>query len=111
MTEPIVTAFTPCARHPFRLSAVVVLASLATPGLASSPDAWQELWKKSEAACIKASGLREGKSNVLVDFDTSVMRIVEGRYPQPHMNNAMGTTYCLYDKKTGKTEIAEPSAP
>lgn len=85
--------------------------AFATPSFASSPDAWQELWKKSEAACIKASGLKQGKSNVLVDFEGAVMRIVEGRYPQPHMNNLPGTMYCLYDKKTGKTEISEPSAP
>lgn len=81
------------------------------PGRAATPDAWAELWKKSEAACIKASGLRQAKSNVVVDFEGAVMRIVEGRYPQQHMNNAAGTAYCLYDKKTGKTEVSEPSAP
>jgi hypothetical protein len=48
---------------------------------------------------------------VVLDFEAVVMRIVEGRHPQPHMQNAAVMVYCLYDKKTGKTEIAEPSAP
>ncbi len=75
------------------------------------PDAWEELWKKSEAACLKASSLKQAKSNIVLDFEAVVVRVVNGRFPQPHMNNAMTTVYCLYDKKTGKTEIAEPSAP
>lgn len=33
--------------------------------------------------------------------------IVDGRYPQPHMKNAKGTTYCLYDKTSGKVETSE----
>ncbi|MCA3667757.1 MAG: hypothetical protein INF10_01310, partial [Methylobacterium sp.] len=74
----------------------------AIPAFASSPDAWEELWKKSEAACLQASSLKQAKSNVVLDFEAVVVRVVNGRFPQPHMNNAATTVYCLYDKKTGK---------
>jgi hypothetical protein len=90
---------------------LILLSCIASPTFASSPDAWEELWKKSEAACLKASSLKQAKSNVVLDFEAVVVRVVNGRFPQPHMNNAPTTVYCLYDKKTGKTEIAEPSAP
>ncbi|MCA0400999.1 MAG: hypothetical protein LCH38_09310 [Proteobacteria bacterium] len=92
-------------------SIVILLAVFAMPARASSPDAWQELWQKSERACLTASKFRQAKSNVLVEFQDSIMRIVEGRHPQPHMNNAPGTKYCLYNKKSGRTELSEPSAP
>lgn len=91
--------------------ALAALALVASPVRASSPDAWQELWQKSERACLTASKFRQAKSNVLVEFQDSIMRIVEGRHPQPHMNNAPGTKYCLYNKKSGRTELSEPSAP
>ncbi len=39
------------------------------------------------------------------------MRVVNGRFPQPHMNNAPTTVYCLYDKKTGKPKLPNPAPP
>lgn len=96
-----------------RFKVLLCSAFLASAGgaFASSPDAWDDLWKKSEAACLKASKLRQAKSNVVLDFEAVVVRVVNGRHPQPHLKNLPGTVYCLYDKKSGKTEIAEPSAP
>jgi|GEM_PF-198392 hypothetical protein len=98
-------------RRTLSVTTLMAIIGLASPTFASSPDAWAELWKKSEATCLKASGLKQAKSNVVLDFEAVVVRVVNGRYPQPHMQNAAATVYCLYDKKTGKTEIAEPSAP
>ncbi|MCZ8187850.1 MAG: hypothetical protein O9308_15850 [Beijerinckiaceae bacterium] len=96
----------------FRLAAAVIgLAFVGQPAFAASDDAWKELWKKSEVACLKASRLNQAKAQSPVDFEAAVLRVVTGRYPQPHMKNAAGTVYCLYDKKSGKAEIAEPSAP
>ncbi|MCZ8183380.1 MAG: hypothetical protein O9322_10465 [Beijerinckiaceae bacterium] len=92
-------------------TAFIVLGLAGQPAFAASDDAWKELWKKSEAACLKASKLNQAKAQSPVDFEASVLRVVTGRYPQPHMKNAAGTVYCLFDKKTGKAEIAEPSAP
>lgn len=96
----------------FRMgSALVILGVVGQTAFAASDDAWKELWKKSEVACLKASKLNQAKAQSPVDFEASVLRIVTGRYPQPHMKNAAGTVYCLFDKKSGKAEIAEPSAP
>ncbi|MCZ8374414.1 MAG: hypothetical protein O9342_03465 [Beijerinckiaceae bacterium] len=92
-------------------SALVILGLAGQQAFAASDDAWKELWKKSEAACLKASGFNQAKAQSPVDFEAAVLRVVTGRYPQPHMKNAPGTVYCLYDKKSGKAEIAEPSAP
>ncbi len=99
-----------------RIATRLAMASLAfgmvsLPAFAASDDAWKELWKKSEAACLKASKFNQAKAQSPVDFEAAVLRVVTGRYAQPHMKNAAGTVYCLYDKKTGKAEIAEPSAP
>lgn len=96
----------------FRLIApVIALGFSGAAAMAASDDAWKELWKKSEAACLKAAKLNQAKAQSPVDFEAVVLRVVNGRYPQPHMKNAAGTVYCLYDKKTGKAEISEPSAP
>lgn len=89
---------------------IASLVCLGGSAMASSPDAWSELWKKSEAACRASSRLNEIKVGPPVDFEASVLRVVSGRHPQPHMKNAPGTVYCLYDKKSGKAQIAEPNA-
>ena len=75
---------------------------------ASSPAAWAELFAKASAACTKAANFTGAKvRGQPVDFDEVVLAIVDGRYPQPHMNNASGTVYCLYHKTTGKTQVSE----
>jgi hypothetical protein len=92
----------------FRLGAVSTLAicTIAT-AQASSSDAWTELWKKSQAGCRKAVNFKNDKARGPVDFEAAVLWVVEGRYPQPHMKNAKGVMYCLYDKTTGKTQVSE----
>lgn len=75
---------------------------------ASTADAWAELYAKAGAACLKAAPLNSAKlRGQPVDFQATVLMIVDGRYPQPHMKNAKGTTYCLYDKTSGKVETSE----
>jgi hypothetical protein len=88
--------------------AAVLLAVAAGCAHASSSDAWAELYAKAGAACTKASGLNATKlRGQPVDFQAAVLMIVDGRYPQAHMKNAKGTSYCLYDKVSGKVEATE----
>jgi hypothetical protein len=77
------------------------------PVHASSPDSWAELWKTSEASCRKAVNFKNDKVRGPVDFEAAVLWVIEGRYPQPHMKNAKGVMYCLYDKTTHKTQVSE----
>jgi hypothetical protein len=97
--------------HMARTLRVVLAAGLvcmATNVHASSPEAWAELYAKSGEACLKAADLNGAKlRGQPVDFQGVVLLVVDGNYPQPHMKNARGTKYCLYDKKSGKTEVAE----
>jgi hypothetical protein len=87
---------------------IVGLGCTADIAHASSPDAWAELYAKSGEACLKAADLTGATvRGQPVDFEGVVLLVVDGRYPQPHMKNARGTMYCLYDKKSGKTEVAE----
>ena len=90
------------------IALAAALALVATTTHASSDAAWAELYAKAGAACLKASGLSATKlRGQPVDFQATVLMIVDGRYPQPHMKNAKGTSYCLYDKVSGKTEATE----
>jgi len=94
------------------LSAVVISACLGLTSAplahASSPDAWAALFKKAEAACKKASGLKDsamiGKP---VDFSSAVLVRIEGIWPQPHMKAAKAKFACLYTKRTHRAEAAE----
>ena len=70
---------------------------------ASSPEAWKELYDKAQAACVNASALSGAKvRGETADFAGAVLLIVDGRHP----NGTRGTSYCLYDKVTAKTETS-----
>ena len=86
-----------------------LLAMLASgTALASSPAAWDALFEKAKTACLRASELRAAKvTGRPVDFPSSVLVIVSGRWPQPHMNNAPARLACLYDKTTGLAEARD----
>lgn len=80
---------------------------------ASTPGAYAALEKRSAAACIAASGLRDGKAGPTVRFSDRVMidaRFVTGTYPQAHMKGAKGTMLCLYNRKTRRAEAQEAPA-
>jgi hypothetical protein len=81
----------------------VFLGSAATGARAASPDAWAELYANSSAACVAAVGLSEAKvRGESADFEGAVLLIIDGRHP----NGLRGTSYCLYDKVTAKTQTA-----
>jgi hypothetical protein len=87
------------------------LVCAASVAHASSPDAWVELHAKASAACTKGANMNGANvRGAPIDFEDAVLIIVDGRHPQPHMNNAKGTKYCLYRKQTAKADVSEAPA-
>lgn len=91
------------------LAAVACLA--ASQAQASSPQSWDRLRSRSEAACIQASGFRDARMTAYADsFAASTVAVIEGTWPQRHMKNMKGRVFCLFDKQSGRVEVAEPLA-
>ncbi|HEY9769889.1 MAG TPA: hypothetical protein V6C71_15575 [Coleofasciculaceae cyanobacterium] len=71
------------------------------PTLASSPDAWSEYYQKVTKSCLKASKLSNsqlrGKIISFSDIGYEAL-LVQGQYPQPHMNNQVGQMLCLFNQ-------------
>ena len=90
------------------LCTLAVTTAVAGVAHASSPDAWADLRKRSDKACIAASGLKAAKVTGYVDtFEAVAVSIVEGTWPQAHMKGAKAKFACVFDKKTGKAEAQE----
>ncbi|MGH8485752.1 MAG: hypothetical protein ACRESP_15260 [Pseudomonas sp.] len=91
--------------------------ALSSAAHASSDQAWNEYAAQMNKHCIAASGLKDVK--VLgkpAEFDDRVgysALLLEGRYPQKHMNNRKGTELCLYERKRKVAYVTEwaPSKP
>jgi hypothetical protein len=94
-----------------RLAPILLTALLATPALASSPDAWAAFAGEVTAACVAASELKDAKpvsAQVLFPGDRQqVAVLIAGIYPQPHMKGAAGTVLCLYDQKSATAQVSE----
>jgi len=86
--------------------AALAFLEIATVSVAhgTTPEAWAAHEREVVSACAAASNLREAKpGGRLVDFDDRVgftAVVIDGRYPQPHMNNKRGRVLCLFDKRT-----------
>jgi hypothetical protein len=96
------------AKMKFRI--FVVTSLMATPALASTPNAWAKLDKASEAACLAAAKLTGGKVEAPIRYSDKTAidaRIVEGSRPQPHMKGAKARMLCLYNRKTKRVEVQE----
>ncbi len=93
------------------LATATIAALLISCAPASSPDAWSDYEKEVTAACFEASGFKDAEAHTkLIMFGDDVGRdalIVEGIYPQPHMNGAKGEMLCLFDKATRKAAVSE----
>lgn len=78
---------------------------------ASSPEAWSDYEKEVAAACFAATGFKDAEAHTkLIVFGDDIGRdalIVEGIYPQAHMNGAKGKMLCLFDKATRKAAVSE----
>ncbi|WP_422422831.1 hypothetical protein [Pseudomonas sp. GZD-222] len=92
-------------------------AAFTTLAQASSDQAWKEHYKQMNEHCIAASTLKNVK--VLgkpAEFDDRVgysALLLEGRYPQKHMNNRKGTELCLYERQRKTAFVTEwaPATP
>ena len=91
------------------LLSVALLSSAAAQ--ASSAEAWQQSHQVMTQACINASHL--SKVRVLgepIEYDDSTgysALLLEGRYPQRHMNNKRGRELCLFQRSSGRASISE----
>lgn len=95
------------------LVAVIVGGSLFTAIAvkASSPDAWKQHYQEVTASCLKVSGLRNAKPvGKIIGFGDNVgydALLVRGNYPQPHMNNQVGQSLCLFNRRTRQAYTSE----
>ncbi len=102
---------------------LVCLLLGSAPAWASTAEAWQAHDAMVRAACLKASGLRQvlkasGLRQVravgqVLPFDDEVgysALLLQGRYPQSHMQGRQGRELCLYRRATGKASVSEADA-
>lgn len=91
-----------------RLAAAALLALAALPAeraLASSPDAWADMRKSVEAACLKAAAPLLPAAKARVDpfgSESYGLAVLTGT-PKGGTQPAM--LICVYDKRSGKTEV------
>lgn len=91
---------------------VIVAALLAAPTFAATPASYAALDKASEATCLKAAGLKDGAAGPVVRFsDRTRMdaRVVNGIWPQPHMQGKAASMLCIYHRRSGHVEVQELS--
>lgn len=73
---------------------LVCLLLGSAPAWASTAEAWQAHDAMVRAACLKASGLRQVRAvGQVLPFDDEVgysALLLQGRYPQPHMQGRQG---------------------
>lgn len=91
--------------------ALLVAATLAAPGLASTPAATKQGRSDAKAACRKASGLKNAASlgAPLLFNDTAGETAVPvtGIWRPAHMKGARATMLCLYDRAARSAEVTE----
>ncbi|MCW2269776.1 hypothetical protein D3C77_92490 [compost metagenome] len=92
-------------------------ALLSTAAQASSDQAWSDHNTQMSQRCIAASGLKDAKAvGKPAEFDDRVgysALLLEGRYPQKHMNNRKGSELCLFNKQDKTAFVTEwtPGTP
>jgi hypothetical protein len=93
-------------RHVFMLAGLTLMM---TASHASSPDAWQELYRTTAKACLQKSGLKNPKViEGPTTFSHAVLYKIKGTWPQAHMKGKTGRVYCLHPYPNGEPEIVEP---
>ncbi|MBX8610284.1 hypothetical protein OH708_04215 [Pseudomonas capsici] len=89
----------------------IILWAMVGQASAATPQAWNALDKAMLDSCLKASQLKDSKpvgSNALFDDRIGYSALLlQGRYPQKHMNNRKGTELCLYNRKSRQASVTE----
>ncbi|MHA6197240.1 hypothetical protein ACX3YG_23035 [Pseudomonas wadenswilerensis] len=90
---------------------ILALLLLAPLAHASSDQAWAEHDQQLLKACSAASQLKDvralGKSAEFDDRSGYSALLLQGRYPQKHMNNRKGSELCLYDRRQKTAYVTE----
>ncbi|GFM60929.1 hypothetical protein PSCICG_20890 [Pseudomonas cichorii] len=89
----------------------IILWAMVGQASAATPQAWTALDKAMLDSCLKASQLKDSKpvgGNALFDDRIGYSALLlQGRYPQKHMNNRKGTELCLYNRKSRQASVTE----
>lgn len=84
------------------------LAAVASAANASSPDAWNDLYRTTSQSCLNKSGLKNARViEGPVTFSHAVLYKIRGVWPQPHMKGKTGKVYCVHPYPDGAPEIGE----
>lgn len=89
----------------------LILIALIGHAHASSDTAWAAHDQQVVEACLAASQLRNSQPvGRPAEFDDSVgysALLLQGHYPQAHMQNRKGLELCLYDKRQRSAHVSE----
>jgi hypothetical protein len=87
---------------------LVAWALGGSAALASSPEAWRLYDLKVRSACVAASGLTAVRARgSRLDLPTLGLSslLLEGRYPQAHMNGSLGLELCVFEQRSGRAAV------
>lgn len=95
-------------------SLLIAFALFSGAAHASSTQAWNDQRQHMLKACLKDSQFKQAHAlGKPAEFDDQVgysALLIEGVYPQKHMNNATGTELCLYDRQRQQAFVTEWAA-
>ena len=95
----------------FFSSLMIACALFSSNALASSSQAWNEQRQQMLKACLAASQFKDAHARGKpAEFDDQVgfsALLIEGVYPQKHMQGRTGTELCLYDRKQQHAFVSE----
>ncbi|MEB3165395.1 MAG: hypothetical protein VKO65_01860, partial [Cyanobacteriota bacterium] len=112
-TQPSASARSAARRSGVPGLAGLLLAAMALAGgaaQASTPQAWSAYDRQVRTACVAASGLAAVRVRGLrIDLPALGLSslLLEGRYPQPHMNGRPGLELCVFEQRSGRAVVAE----
>jgi hypothetical protein len=86
---------------------VLCLALIATPGLAASPDAWEEFVQKVHAAC---AALVHDPGTVTIEVNPFGSESYGAALVSITTPQATHRMICILDKVTGRAELTAPFA-
>jgi len=90
------------------LALTLAVPLLGSPALASSPAAWAAYDARVRAACRAATtlvGAVERGDRLDLPAPSLSVLLMEGRYPQSHMQGQRGLELCVFEQVTGRASV------